>query len=170
MRMVPFMWKPPAEFAEDPVPGIIRGWHRAFCLGWDRGVRGNKINPGLMLSLDRGGQCRGLAFRVKNENLAENLTSLLRREPPIPPRWVRVVTADGVLDAIAFTNDRKHHLYVGGLSHAQIADALAKACGRSGSMAEYLFSTIKHLHDLGIHDRHLWAMQEMVAERLEALR
>jgi len=27
----------------EPVPGFIRGWHRAFCLGWDRGVRGNRL-------------------------------------------------------------------------------------------------------------------------------
>jgi len=162
------MWKHGRMFEGEPVPGIIRGWHRAFCLGWDRGVRGNKQSPGLMLSLDRGGQCQGLAFRISRQHLADNLLSLLQREPPLPPRWVKVKTASGVLDAIAFTNDRKSDLYVGGLTHEQIADALAKACGRNGSMAEYLHNTIRHLQSLNIHDRHLWRMQDLVAARLEA--
>ncbi|RWQ18516.1 MAG: hypothetical protein EOS19_32840, partial [Mesorhizobium sp.] len=61
----------------------IHGWHRAFCLGWDRGVRGNPENPGLMLSLDRGGQCAGAALRVHAEGAKDNLLAVLRREPPI---------------------------------------------------------------------------------------
>lgn len=35
-------------------------------------------------------------------------------------------------------------------------------------MADYLCSTVKHLEDLGIHDKHLWTLQQMVADRIEA--
>lgn len=161
------MWKPGDEFGERR-PGIVRGWHRAFCLGWDRAYRGNPVNPGLMLSLDRGGQCRGIALKIRDGGAGQraNLLAILRREPPAPP-WVTVKTETGALRAIAFANSRKGSLYVGGLTDAEIADALARASGKFGAMAEYLHNTVKHLEALGIHDRHLWHMQELVAARLE---
>ena len=58
--------------------------------------------------------------------------------------------------------------YVGGLDEPQIADVLAKAIGHRGSMAEYLHQTVHHLEEMGIHDHHLWRLQELVAERIEA--
>jgi cation transport protein ChaC len=162
------MWKPGPEFGERR-PGVVRGWHRAFCLGWDRAYRGNPVNPGLMLALDRGGQCRGIALAVKDDEpgLRANLLAILRREPPAPPPWVSVKTADGTLRAIAFALSRKSPMYIGGLTNEQIADAQAKASGKLGSMAEYIHNTVEHLESLGIHDAHLWHMQELVAQRLE---
>ncbi len=162
------MWKPGAEFGERR-SGRIHGWHRAFCLGWDRSVRGNLEKPGLMLSLDRGGQCAGVALRVHAESARDNLLAVLRREPPIPPRWVKVITAAGPLPAIAFVSDRNSHGYIGGLSHADIANALSTASGRNGSMAEYLRNTVVHLEALGIHDRYLRYMEHLVAEQLGAI-
>ena len=161
------MWKPGPEFGERR-PGIVRGYHRAFCLGWDRAYRGNPVNPGLMLSLDRGGQCRGVALQVRNDHpgLRANLLAILKREPSGPP-WVTVTTAGGPLRAIAFANSRKSPNYIGGLTNDEIADALAKSSGKFGSMADYLHNTINHLEELGIHDAHLWEMQELVAMRLE---
>lgn len=163
------MWKSGPEFGERR-PGVIRGWHRAFCLGWDRAYRGNPVNPGLMLSVDRGGQCRGVALRILGEGaeLKSNLMAILRREPPSPP-WVTVQTADGSLRALVFANDRKGPLYIGGLGIEEIADAMAKASGKLGSMADYIRNTCLHLEELGIHDTHLWEMQELVAQRLEAM-
>ncbi|WP_280812070.1 hypothetical protein [Mesorhizobium sp. L48C026A00] len=35
-------------------------------------------------------------------------------------------------------------------------------------MADYLHSTVSHLEGMGIHDRQLWRLQELVAERIEA--
>jgi cation transport protein ChaC len=128
-----------------------------------------KRGMGLMLSLDRGGQCAGAALRVHAEGAKDNLLAVLRREPPIPPRWVKVVTAEGPVQAIAFVNDRNSHFYISGLSHAEIADVLSKAYGRNGSMAEYLHNTVVHLEALGIHDRHLRYMEHLVAERLGAI-
>jgi cation transport protein ChaC len=164
------MWKPGVEFGERR-PGVIRGWHRAFCLGWDRAYRGNPENPALMLSLDRGGQCRGVALEVKDDGPGRrgNLLAILRREPPWPPAWVTVKTAGEPLRAIAFVNDRKGPAYIGGLSNSEIADFQAKAAGKLGGMAEYIHNTVKHLEELGIHDRHLWEMQALVAARIEAM-
>ncbi len=76
----------------------------------------------------------------------------------------------GRSDALAFVIDRNGGRYVGGLSDEQVADALATAVGHRGSMAEYLHNTVRHLEELGLRDGHLWRLQEMVAERIEASR
>jgi cation transport protein ChaC len=131
--------------------------------------RGNPAAPGLMLSLDRGGQCHGMAMRMDPADPEATLEALLRAEPPLPPRWVRAVTAEGVVPAIAFTSARGHFSYAGRIGEAEVADRLACAVGHVGSMADYLLNTITHLEAAGIHDRRLWRMQALVAERLERM-
>ena len=166
------IWNPACDFVERRV-GIAPGLHRSFCLGWDRWYRGSDKHPGLMLSLDRGGQCEGAVYRLPPEAVESNLGRLFRREIRTRPsghlpRWVNVRTAAGQLRAIAFVINRKGGRYVGRLSLDEIADALAVAVGPWGSMAEYLCSTVRHLEELGIHDRRLWALQELVGERIDA--
>ena len=68
---------------------------------------------------------------------------------------------------LAFAIDRKSTRYVGGLTLAERADRLAQAHGWKGSMAEYVLSTVTKLEEYGIHDRNLWAIQRMVAERID---
>src|SRR5262249_24424287 len=87
---------------------------------------------------------------------------------PFPPRWVNLETEAGPLRAITFAMDRKSEFYVTGLSVEEIADVLSRAVGYFGSMAEYLHNTVRHLEALGIDDRLLWQLQELVAERIEA--
>ena len=159
------LWKRRFDVVEER-PAAIRGWHRAFCIGLDRRYRGNPAAPGLMLSLDRGGQCRGKVLRMPETGRAATLEDLLRHEPPIPPVWVRAKTPDGEVHAIAFATPRNHSIYYGGLSEAEKADKLASAVGMLGSMAEYLRNTVLHLEAMGIRDAYLWRMQALVAERL----
>ena len=166
------IWKPACDHVEQRI-GVARGWHRAFCLGWDRWFRGCDARPGLMLSLDRGGQCKGVAYRLPPDAVEANLHRLLRREMRAKtaahvPRWLTVHTDEGPRRAIAFVINRKGGRYVRGLSLEEIAAALAVAAGPVGSMAEYLHSTVHHLEALGIHDRRLWRLQELVGERIEA--
>jgi glutathione-specific gamma-glutamylcyclotransferase len=148
-------------------PGLVRGWHRDFCLGPDTHFRGNPGAPGYMLSLDRGGQCKGMVYRLPRENLAANIEGLLRKEPPFPPRWLTAVTPQGAVRAFAFTHPGKNIDYVGNLAEDVLADALAKAVGTVGSMAQYVYLTVQHLEQLGLCDDKLWRMQEMIAERIE---
>ncbi len=167
------IWKPACDFVEMRT-GLIRGWHRSFCLGWNTRWRGSEDNPGLMLALDRGGACKGVAYRLPPDRVEENLIKLFEREmawlpSAFPPRWVTVESEGRRLRALSFCIDRHSGRYVSGLSEAQIADVLARASGSRGSMAEYLFSTVAHLEQLGIHDPHLWRLQHMVAERIEAV-
>lgn len=166
------IWKPETAFVE-AVQGVARGWHRRFCLGPDHRFRGNREAPGLMMALDQGGQCRGMLFRLPEETLEAELHKLIRREVSMVPsafpwRWIQVVTADRRMTALSFAMDRKSPRYVRGVSDDALADMLASAVGFRGSMAEYLFSTVAKLEELGIHDRNLWRLQEMVAARIEA--
>lgn len=165
------IWNPAFDFIDSHV-AVAHGWHRSFCLGWDRRFRGNPEQPGLMLALDRGGQCRGVVYRLPPDALKPNMDKLIRREMSMvptafPPRWINAATAGGPVRALTFAMNRNSGRYINGLSADALADILATACGFRGSMAEYLFSTVAHLEDLGIHDRHLWRMQDLVARRIE---
>ncbi len=153
--------------------GVVRGWHRSFCFGWITRWRGTKEQPGLMLVLDESGECEGIVYRLPREVSEAGLMELMRREmrakpDGMGPVWVDVETPDGPLRAITFVVDRQGPMYVGGLSEARVADVLAVAGGHAGSMADYLYQTVKGLEELGIHDAHLWRLQELVAERIEA--
>lgn len=166
------IWKPACDFVEMRT-GLVRGWHRAFCLGWNNRFRGSDENPGLMLALDRGGACNGVLYRLPHGRVAEEMVKLLEREmgwtpSPFPPRWVNVKSGDRTIRAITFCIDRHSGRYVSGLSMDRIAEVLATAVGSRGSMAQYLFATVQHLEDMGIHDPHLWQLQSLVAERIEA--
>jgi cation transport protein ChaC len=127
-----------------------------------------------MLALDRGGQCSGVADRLSGDALKANLDRLIRREMSMvptafPARWIELRTALGPLLALTFAMDRRSARYITGLDDGAIADVLATACGFRGSMAEYLFSTVAHLEELGIHDRHLWRLQALVADASSVL-
>jgi cation transport protein ChaC len=166
------IWRPETAYVESR-QAVLRGWHRRFCLGWDYRFRGNKDAPGLMLALDRGGQCRGMLYRLPEETVGSELGKLVRREVSMVPsafpwRWVEVTTSEGPLKALTFAMNRKSGRYIAHLSEAELADVLAKAVGFRGTMAEYLFSTVQKLEELGIHDRNLWRLQAMVADRIDA--
>lgn len=166
------IWKPACEFVEMRT-GTINGWHRAFCLGWNNQFRGSDANPGLMLALDRGGACKGVLYRLPPGQEEPNLIQLFEREmgwlpSAFPPRWVTARSGERTIRALTFCIDRHSGRYVSGLSVETIADVLAKATGSRGSMAQYLFATVRHLEDMGIRDAHLWQLQELVAERIEA--
>lgn len=166
------IWRPETAYVESR-QAVARGWHRRFCLGWDYRFRGSRETPGLMLALDRGGQCRGMLYQLPEASVAAELDKLLRREmttvpSPFPWRWIDVVTSEGALRAMTFAMNRKSGRYIAHLGEQQIAEVLATAVGFRGSMAEYLFSTVAKLEELGIHDRNLWRLQALVAERIDA--
>lgn len=166
------IWKPACDYVEMRT-GLLHGWHRAFCLGWNTRFRGSETNPGLMLALDRGGACNGVLYRLPPDRRDDCLVKLFEREmgwmpSAFPPRWVTVRNGERQVRALTFCIDRKSGRYISGLSETEIADVLARATGTRGSMAEYLHATVEHLEQMGIHDPHLWRLQDMVAERIEA--
>ena len=165
------IWSPVSDAVEQRV-GRAAGWHRAFCLGWTEIVRASPNRPGLMLALDRGGVCDGVVFRLPPDAIEANLARLVRREmfrmpSPMVPCWLDVATERGLLRAVAFVIDPASDLYVGGLDIGEVARSLATSAGERGTMADYLLQTVGNLEALGIHDPHLWRLQELVAEELD---
>jgi cation transport protein ChaC len=163
------IWRP-ACATEEQQFATLRGWHRDFCLKLVR-FRGTPDFPGLMMALDRGGACRGVIQRLPRDDARACLGQLLRREMSVKPstnqpRWVTIESNGERLRAIAIAADRKGYNYDGGRSIDDIANVLSRAVGHWGSGAEYLLQTVKHLEQLGIHDRYLWKLQELVAERI----
>jgi cation transport protein ChaC len=65
------IWKLELEHVEVR-RGTARGWHRSFCFRIER-FRGTREQPGLMMSLDRGGMCQGIAFRLPPDDLEGQL-------------------------------------------------------------------------------------------------
>ena len=166
------IWKPVVAHLEEQ-RGCAHGWHRSFCFQITR-FRGTRESPGLMMAMDRGGQCHGVLFRLDDREPEVVLGKLFRREftvkpPNNLPRWLTVQPEQGApVQAIGFVMNRQSPAYLGRLAPQEVADKLAKACGHVGSCAEYLYNTVTHLAERGIYDRNLWRLQALVAERIKA--
>lgn len=147
------MWNPAFHFAEQ-VPARVRGWHRSFCL-WNTFGRGSPENPGLMLALENGGSCLGVALRIAPEQVQSELTILWNREMlsgSYLPRWVRLMGPEGPIEAVTFVANRAHERYAGRLPSARVAELLARARGPLGEGREYLEQTVAELERHGARD------------------
>ncbi len=145
----------------------LRGWHRRYCL-WTVLGRGTPDCPGLMLGLERGGSCVGVAWRVAAADVPVELDILWRREMisgAYVPRWVAVETPEGAVRAVTFTINHAHPRYAARQDDDAVAQVVARATGPLGTCREYLENTVAHLRDLGIRDARL----ERIAARVAAL-
>ncbi|MGB3021198.1 MAG: gamma-glutamylcyclotransferase, partial [Methyloceanibacter sp.] len=119
------MWRPGFPFSET-APALLKGAHRALCV-YSIVHRGTHAEPGLVLGLDRGGACRGVAFRVAAGAEAETVAYLREREQVTDVyvearRPVRLLDGSGrAMRALCYLVDRHHDQYAGRLSlEAQI--------------------------------------------------
>jgi cation transport protein ChaC len=163
------IWKPACAAAEQR-PATLTGWHRSFCFRIVR-YRGCDEQPGLMMSLERGGSCKGVVQRFAAADTPRCLEQLVRREHSYKPSshkpiWVKVTSGGERVAAITWVIDRSSRNYMPGLSEDEKAAMIAAACGARGPCAEYLLNTVEHLEALGIHDPYLWRLQKLVAERI----
>ena len=127
------MWNPGFPHLEVR-RGRLYGFHRRFCI-YSHVYRGTPERPGLVLGLDRGGSCEGLAFRVPAGEADEVLEYLYARElvtEVYTPRWVRIATPDGEVRAASFVVDRAHEQYTGELELEATAELIRRGVGISG--------------------------------------
>ena len=146
----------------------IYGNHRRFCLRTRIG-RGSPDCPGLVLALDRGGSCAGVAFKLNPETAIAELDLLWRREMitlAYDARWVKLHTDEGVKSGIAFVSITGHKNYAPPMSLDSEAEIIAAASGFIGPCRDYLFDTVAGLHDHGIRDKHLENLVLAVKARL----
>jgi cation transport protein ChaC len=163
------IWDPGFEFAEAR-PALLRGYHRAFCL-YSKRYRGTPERPGLVLGLDRGGACRGLAYRVAAQLVPATWAYLWEREMSnrsYECRTLRLDTAQGHVTARGFVVDRHHPNYAGKLDPARVAATICAAEGQRGPCIADLENTVRHLDQLGIPDRRLHALLRLVRARRAA--
>ena len=159
------IWNPLFRFADRRLARIY-GFHRAFCL-WSRVGRGTPERPGLVLGLDHGGSCAGLAYRIAREHVREELGLLWRREMvtgSYVPTRVKARTRHGAVNAISFVIDHCGPAYAGRLSAADAARSIAIASGLHGPCAEYLKRTVTGLREHGIEDAHLGVIEHALPD------
>ncbi len=153
------MWRPGFPYCEAHHASLA-GYHRAFCI-YSIHYRGSLARPGLVLGLDSGGACEGLAFRVAADAAADTLAYLRHRELIYDVyREVRVpvtlhVAGHPLVRAVTYVAERAHQAYARALSEAEQAHLIRGALGSAGANVDYLANTLAHLAELGIRERAL---------------
>jgi cation transport protein ChaC len=164
------MWRPGFAFLEQR-PARLNGVHRALCV-ISHVHRGTPEKPGLVLGLDRGGSCRGIAFRVANKN-REQVIEYLREREQVTTVYLEKYRLADLLDgdrarvsAVCYLVDRGHTQYSGAMSLEEQLVFVKRGHGKSGANPDYVLATVDALRSLGIRDRGL----EWLAERLKSER
>ena len=163
------MWRPGFDFLER-VPARLIGLHRALCV-YSFVHRGTPERPGLVLGLDRGGMCRGIAFRVAAAAREETAAYLRAREQvtTVYLETMRRIELEEEkrrrVRALCFTVDRSHVQYAGRLTLAECLHHVRQGHGRSGANRDYVLETVRALEALGYRESDL----HLLAERLKGV-
>ena len=147
------IWSP--EFDHDLAqPARLHGYHRAFCIGSVH-YRGTPEAPGVVLGLDRGGSCAGVAFHLRGEGRRESLGRLHAREMlggVYRPVVAAVTLRDGRrVRALTFVADRASPDYLR-LDDDETLRRLRNCTGSRGANRDYALETWRALGDHGIRD------------------
>jgi len=160
------MWRPGFEFTEQ-VPARLIGEHRALCV-YSFDHRGTPEKPGLVLGLDRGGACRGVAFRVA-ASLRDHTVDYLRSREQTTSVYHEVMRSVWLenearqrVSALAYVVDRGHVQYAGRLSLTEQLRYVRQGYGRSGNNRDYVLSTVKSIEKQGFRDEQLHQLALML--------
>jgi glutathione-specific gamma-glutamylcyclotransferase len=160
------IWRPGFEFIEQ-VPARLIGEHRALCI-YSFVHRGTPEKPGLVLGLDRGGACRGVAFRVAEKHRAATVAYLREREQvtTVYREVMRSVWLENEarqrVSALTYVVDRSHVQYAGRLSLAEQLRHVRQGHGRSGINRDYVLSTVAAIEAAGFRDSQLHQLAAML--------
>lgn len=158
------MWRP--GFACDAFEvACLRGWRRRLCI-WSHHWRGTPARPGLVLGLDRGGECWGRALAVSAAREPEILAYLDERElvtgvyerVRLPVRLLRGET----VEAWTYVARPDHPQYARDPGEEVVLATVREACGDGGPCRDYVLETVAHLREMGIREPEL----ERLAARL----
>jgi cation transport protein ChaC len=162
------MWRPGFDFIEQ-FPARQIGEHRALCV-YSFDHRGTPEKPGLVLGLDRGGACRGIAFRVAAKHRAATVDYLRGREQTthvyrevMRSVWLENEARERV-SAMAYVVDRGHVQYAGRLTLAEQVRYVRQGHGRSGNNRDYVLSTVKSIEAQGLRDQQLHQLAELLRD------
>jgi cation transport protein ChaC len=160
------IWRPDFLFVER-VEARLVGAHRALCV-YSFFHRGTPERPGLVLGLDRGGACRGIAYRVAAADRSGTLAYLRAREQVTSVyreclRAVLLATRpERRVQALCYVVDRGHPQYAGRLSLEQQLHHVRQGHGHSGNNRDYVIETVRALEHLGYRETGL----HLLADRL----
>jgi len=151
------IWRPGFEFIDEK-KALLRGRHRALCVhSWVH--RGTKDRPGLVLGLDEGGACHGLARLVAGKKREAVIAYLRERELVTHvylEKWVTITLEGGEnVQALTYVVDPGHTQYASGMSLSETAQQIRQAHGKSGPNTDYVRNTVQSLIDLDIRDEAL---------------
>ena len=149
----------------------IHGYHRRFCL-WTQIGRCSPECPGLVLSLDRGGSCVGVGFKLQPDTAIAELDLLWRREMmtlAYNARWLRLHTDDGIKCGLAFVANPQRPAYAPPMPFEDLVTTVATAIGFNGHCYDYLFDTIAGMKDCGIRDHSMEKLADAVSQRLASV-
>jgi cation transport protein ChaC len=125
----------------------------------------------VVLGLDRGGSCIGVAYRLLPASRNAAISGLFEREIPNPAasiylaRRIAVNLPDGQrVAALTFVADRARVSYQR-LSDAEVIERLIDCHGQRGPNREYAVNTWHALHERGVHDARLQRYVRLLADR-----
>ena len=161
------MWRPGFSFLRS-APARIHGYHRSLCV-FSHVHRGSPEQPGLVLGLDRGGSCHGVAFEVVPAMWADTIAYLRAREQVTSVylekrKTVTLASSGRKVAAVTYVVDRAHRQYAGVLDDDALERHVRQGQGISGHCTDYVTSTLAHLREMKIHDPAL----ERLASRLSS--
>jgi glutathione-specific gamma-glutamylcyclotransferase len=160
------MWNPGFAYQAREM-AHLHGYHRALCV-YSHFHRGTPERPGLVLGLDRGGSCHGVAFRVAPDAQEATIAYLRAREQVTSiylerALKLRLVTGQ-LVSCLTYVADRQHRQYAGRLPREALLEVVAGARGQSGENPDYVLRTQAHLLELGVHDADLsWLAEQLAA-------
>ncbi len=162
------MWRPGFEYLERRA-ARLNGYRRRACV-LSTTHRGTPERPGVVMGLDRGGACRGIAYLVDADRAREVEDYLDARELIYTGyRSVRVPVrlADcETVSALTYVVIQADHEYIGHLDDDRIAYLMAQGHGSAGDCLDYMDATAAGLAEMGVRDqRFLTQIQAAHAHR-----
>ncbi len=159
------MWNPGFPYVERQA-ARVHGFRRSLCI-WSTAHRGTVDQPGLVMGLDRGGSCRGMAFKVDDRDRDDALDYLRKRELITNVYMERIVPIglpDGRrVNSVTYVVDRQHPQYAGSLGVEEAAAVVLRSHGQSGPNDAYVLNTVTQLKQMGIRDLWLEAVGDAVS-------